>query len=115
MDDDFLQRFDSSSPTFSESIVNPPRPGYSNIYRKIVTSANEVIFAETYLYGEYECHVRKEEFIQKNTQSVFGASIALMIEPQDLDMEEQEKKIAYERANLYAADELEATLTAGLA
>ena len=38
-----------------------------------------------------------------------------MIEPQDLDMEEQEKKIAYERANLYAADELEATLTAGLA
>ena len=53
MDDKFFKKFDPNSPHFSESLINPPRPRSDNIYRKIVTSPNEVIFAETYLFGEY--------------------------------------------------------------
>ena len=59
------KNFDLSSPTYFDSMVSPPWPGTDNLYRKIVVSSSEVIFAETYLFGEYECHVRKEDFSQE--------------------------------------------------
>ena len=97
MDDEFLQILNSDSQTFSEALVNPPRPGFENIYRRIVTNSNEVIFAETFLYGKYEVHVRKEEFTWD-----------------DSERQKQEKKLAYQSADVPTEDEFEAIQTVKL-